>query len=130
MSFNPLVIGSNALIHKQYPKKKDFKKFQSPSNRVKCSDSRAGNCRRSRSHSFNPLAIGSNVLIRRAPDGRNPSQLQFQSPSNRVKCSDFVPRKINTENSNCFNPPSNRVKWSDSGKAVSSHIRPSVFSIP
>ena len=38
LGFNPLVIGSSVLMEKAEQEKAEQEKFQSPSNRVKCSD--------------------------------------------------------------------------------------------
>ena len=63
--FNPLVIGSSVLIAKPSPVRPSEYRFQSPSNRVKCSDP-----------------------IPKTQSWSSP--YKFQSPSNRVKCSDRV----------------------------------------
>ena len=69
-------------------------KFQSPSNRVKCSDvwapKYADIATFRAAKSFNPLVIGSSVLIPGCQYIRrmSPRAYEFQSPSNRVKCSD------------------------------------------
>ena len=62
--------------------------FQSPSNRVKCSDRIS--------------------LVTANRDGK-----QFQSPSNRVKCSDRAEEMAADLGGTEFQSPSNRVKCSD-----------------
>ena len=62
--------------------------FQSPSNRVKCSDKEFTVGQEINFLGFNPLAIGSNVLINNCRFLFICVCGQFQSPSNRVKCSD------------------------------------------
>ena len=72
-SFNSLVIGSSVLIH-LFPTLRSLGPwFQSPSNRVKCSDD-----------------INSDTV--------SLEQKMFQSPSNRVKCSDTSRQEIENEN--------------------------------
>ena len=63
--------------------------FQSPSNRVKCSDWMGQAVKFSQGKSFNPLVIGSSVLMVSIIT-EDPGDLTFQSPSNRVKCSDLL----------------------------------------
>ena len=61
--FNPLAIGSNVLIGAKPAPNEWARQFQSPSNRVKCSDFVDGQRKANEDFGFNPLAIGSNVLI-------------------------------------------------------------------
>ena len=62
-SFNPLVIGSSVLIQKHAPSSTQRRKFQSPSNRVKCSDVVTILMWVGLTERFNPLVIGSSVLM-------------------------------------------------------------------
>ena len=62
-------------------------RFQSPRNRVKCSDREEFKSLMLEEMSFNPLEIGSNVLIEEGTEGSE-EEAKFQSPRNRVKCSD------------------------------------------
>ena len=89
-----------------------YRRFQSPSNRVKCSDAQVARCKFRCTSSFNPLAIGSNVLIS-GKKGKREDGGGFQSPSNRVKCSDQREKNIVAIEKTGFQSPSNRVKCSD-----------------
>ena len=65
--FNPLEIGSSVLIASQSRKIPAALKFQSPRNRVKCSDPLYIIAVLGLIGSFNPLEIGSSVLIGESP---------------------------------------------------------------
>ena len=93
--------------------------FQSPSNRVKCSDQRVTRRRNQLVEGFNPLVIGSSVLMYRSRRGMTRGILTFQSPSNRVKCSDAITTYVVSAAKDEFQSPSNRVKCSDTRKSMS-----------
>ena len=78
--------------------------FQSPSNRVKCSDELQFGRRLRPDTRFNPLAIGSNVLINVDIVSALAVDNLFQSPSNRVKCSDVIVESYEDEKVVGFNP--------------------------
>ena len=87
--FNPLEIGSNVLIGwRLFAQVGDYAKFQSPRNRVKCSDVHEKN-------------------------GKHVVDIKFQSPRNRVKCSDPRRYSMGRKASPWFQSPRNRVKCSD-----------------
>ena len=77
--------------------------FQSPSNRVKCSDLGKLIASVFLLLGFNPLAIGSNVLMQESAPAV-PGRMKFQSPSNRVKCSDRLRTRLLNPSRKSFNP--------------------------
>ena len=77
--------------------------FQSPSNRVKCSERGRGAADVGVDRGFNPLVIGSSVLIFYL-FYKKPLDNRFQSPSNRVKCSDDGQDGLSRLSPRSFNP--------------------------